>query len=268
MSAREKLYKIRDDINEDQSRLAELELTGVRSENARRRAQLDRRLKIRDLQTKLDLDRDKLARTSRIFSHTRGQVAQLLSAPDELIREGSPVVLLHATKEQRGIDDTGSAYDSIVFVPAGEGKKIELKDPVEVTPATVKREEHGFIRGEVVAISELPATKLAIEAALQHSELADTFLKRYQPGVLLRLHIKLGKGHRPIAFPRVGRYRDRKPVRLVVILGIDQPLKTGTMCQAAIVVDKRRLISLKRAFTQSVANSHLKSIEPFAFEPH
>jgi HlyD family secretion protein len=240
LTAREKLYKIRDDLNEDQARLAELDLTSVRSENARQRAQLERRLKIRELETKLDLDREKLTRTSRIISHTRGQVAQLLSAPDELIREGSPVVLLHASKEQGAIDDTGSPYDSIIFVPAGEGKKIELRDPVEVTPATVKREEHGFIRGEVVAISELPATKLAIEAALQHSELAETFLKRYQPGVLLRLHIKLDRKDASDTAPTNGSGAETgNPFRWSSSSGSKQRLKTGTMCQAAIVVDTR-----------------------------
>ena len=54
-----------------------------------------------------------------------------------------------------------SPYDAIVFVPAGEGKKIDGNDQVEVSPTTVKREEHGFIRGRVVAVSELPATKLS-----------------------------------------------------------------------------------------------------------
>jgi HlyD family secretion protein len=256
LTAREKLYKIRDDLNADQSKLAELDLTAIRSENARRRAQLERQLKIRDLETKLALDRDKLTRTSRIVSHTRGQVAQLLSAPDELIREGSPVVLLHATKEQRGIDDTGSAYDSIIFVPAGEGKKIELKDAVEVTPATVKREEYGFIRGEVVAISELPATKLATEAALQHSELADTFLKRYQPGVLLRLHIKLRRKNaaNPTPASRLATEKGN-PFDWSSSSGSDQRLKTGTMCQAAIVVDKRPLISLILPWTKKLLSA-------------
>jgi HlyD family secretion protein len=256
LSAREKLYKIRDDLNGDQSKLAELDLTAVRSENARRRAQLERRLKIRELETKLGLDRDKLTRTSRIVSHTRGQVAQLLSVPDELIREGSPVVLLHAHKQPKGIDDTGLPYDSIIFVPAGEGKKIELHDPVEVTPATVKREEHGFIRGEVVAISELPATKLAIEAALQHSELADTFLKRYQPGVLLRLHVQLEERTPSNSSPSSRPVSETgNPFRWSSSSGSDQRLKTGTMCQAAIVVDKRRLISLILPWTKKLVEA-------------
>ena len=82
-------------------------------------------------------------------------------------------------------------YESIVFVPAGEGKKIDEGNFVEVMPATVKREEHGFIHGRVVSVSELPATRLAMEAALQHPDLVEAFLKKYAPGVLLRVHVKL-----------------------------------------------------------------------------
>ncbi len=90
-----------------------------------------------------------------------------------------------------------------------------------MTPATVKREEHGFIQGEVVAISELPATKLAIEAALQHSELADLFLKRYSargpapPSCQAR-----GKRHHPFNACESAAHADRKPVPMVVSLRI------------------------------------------------
>ena len=101
------------------------------------------------------------------------------------------MVLLHSPKSELGTDDAGAAFDSIVFVPAGEGKRINVDDDVEISPATVKREEHGFIHAKVVAVSELPATRLAMESALQHPELVDSFLKRYAPGVLLRVHVKL-----------------------------------------------------------------------------
>ncbi len=87
--------------------------------------------------------------------------------------------------------DYDGRYECIVFVPAGEGKKIDVDHFVEVMPATIKREEHGFIRGKVVAVSELPATRLAMEATLQHPDLVETFFKRYAPGVLLRVLVKL-----------------------------------------------------------------------------
>jgi HlyD family secretion protein len=256
LESREKLYVIRDDLNKGQSRLAELELEGITAENLRRRAELERALKIRQLKTKLALDREKLDRTSRIISRVHGRVAQVLSARGELVHEGSPVILLHAPKQDPGADDDGPPYESIIFVPAGEGKKIELGDPVEVSPATVKREEHGFIKGKVVAISELPATKLAMEAALEHPELVDTFIKRYAPGVLLRVHVKLDEADAKPASRSGQPTADRlNHFRWSSSSGHSQPLKTGTMCQAAIVVEKRTLISLILPWTKTVVGT-------------
>jgi HlyD family secretion protein len=245
LESREKYYDIRDDLNKGRSRLAELELERVTSETARGRARLERTLKIRQLETKLKLDLEKMERTSRLISPAKGQVAQVLHANGDLVHEGSPILLLHAPKEGQGADDSGPSYESIVFVPAGEGKKIELNNPVEIVPATIKREEHGFIRGRVVDISELPATKLAMEAALEHPDLVDAFLKRYAPGVLLRVHIRLEKSdpnrHNPFLWSSSS--------------GPDQPLKTGTMCQAAIVVQKRRLINLILPWTKKLVGA-------------
>ena len=54
LESREKLYVIKDDLNKGQSRLAELDLEATTADYARKRAQLERRLKIRQLETKLD----------------------------------------------------------------------------------------------------------------------------------------------------------------------------------------------------------------------
>ena len=84
-----------------------------------------------------------------------------------------------------------------------------------------------------------------MESSLQHPELVDAFVKRYAPGVLLRVHVKLdeAKTSGPAQAGRAGsagtnHFDWSSPS------GRRQPLKTGTMCQAAIVVEKRRLISL------------------------
>ena len=181
LESREKLYQIKDDLNKATSRLAELDLEWTKGENARRHAQLERKVKIQQLKTHLELDRAKLIRTSQVVSQVSGRVVQVLSAIGELVPEGSPVVLLDCPKSENSGDGEAGNYESIVFVPAGEGKKIDLGDRVEVTPATIKREEHGFIRGRVVGVWEMPATKRAMEAALEHPELAEAFVKRYAP---------------------------------------------------------------------------------------
>ncbi len=238
-------YTIQNDRNTGLSKLAELELTQLTSENVRQRARLQRQLEISKLDTKFELDRAKHKRTSRIVSHVQGTVTQILTAADEYVREGAPVVLLSSPRETMSRPDLDRPYECIVFVPAGEGKKIDVDNFVEVMPATIKREEHGYIRGQVVAVSELPATRLAMEAALQHPDLVETFLKRYAPGVLLRVHVRLE--------PRPGAASndadeidpaDLNRFRWSSSSGAKQKLKTGTLCEAAIVVEKQRLITL------------------------
>jgi HlyD family secretion protein len=242
LESREKFYDIRDVLNKGETRLAELELERVTSEYARERARLERRLKIEELRTKLRLDGDKLVRNSRVVSPARGEVTQVLSVPGGLVQEGAPVALLHAPKAQWGADDAGPSYDAIVFVQAGEGKRIQAGDTVEVVPATVKREEHGFIRGRVAAIAEMPATRQAMEAALEHPELVEAFLKRYAPGVVLRAQIQLEKRDDPATSGRAPARRN--PFKWSSSSGADQRLKTGTICQAAIIVERRPLIRL------------------------
>ncbi len=250
-------YTIQNDLNNGLSRLAELELTRLTSENVRQRARLQRQLEISKLETKLELDSDKLDRTSQIVSHAQGTVTQILTAADEYVREGAPVVLLSSPKETIPGPDFDGPYECIVFVPAGEGKKINVTDFVEVMPASIKREEHGFIRGNVVAVSELPATRLAMEAALQHPDLVETFLKRYAPGVLLRVHVKL-ELRQGVATDDATEIdpKDLNRFRWSSSSGEKQMLKTGTLCEAAIVVEKPRLITLVVPWVKKLTDLH------------
>jgi HlyD family secretion protein len=253
LESRDKLYDIRDDLNKGQSRLAEIELDAIKSDNARRRVRLEREHRIREKDTKLKLDREKLMRTARIVSHVHGSVAQVLSARDELVKEGAPVVLVHSPRSEPETDGPGAAYEAVVFVPAGEGKKVEIGHAVEISPATIKREEHGFMRGRVVGVSELPATRLAMDAALAHPELVDTFVKRYAPGVLLRVQIKLEElAAADVGAPSPRGSKPANPFRWSSASGSRQALKTGTMCQAAIIVKKRRLINLLLPWTKTL----------------
>jgi HlyD family secretion protein len=256
LESREKLYEIEDDLNKGQSKLAELDLEATTTDYTRKRAQLERQLKIRQLKTKLELDREKFTRTSRIISKVHGHVAEVLTARGDLVHEGSPVLLLHSPRADRGNEDAGPLYESILFVPAGEGKKIAIGDDVELSPATVKREEHGYIKGKVVAISELPATRLAMEAALEHPQLVDAFLKRYAPGVLLRVDVHLPDRVAPKGSgPSRSQSAPGNRFDWSSSSGRAQSLTTGTMCHAEIVVEKRQLISLILPWTKRVVGA-------------
>ena len=70
-------------------------------------------------------------------------------------------------------------------------RKSTRDDVVEVSPTTVKREEHGFIRGRVVADLRAARDEAGDGVCAPAPELVDAFVKRYSPGVLLRVHVKL-----------------------------------------------------------------------------
>ena len=100
------------------------------AENARGRAQLERRLKIDELETKLELDREKLERTSRVVSPARGQVA---AGPERtmggLVQRGGTGRLAARAQAEQGADDSEPPYESIVFVPAGRGEEDRGRQP-------------------------------------------------------------------------------------------------------------------------------------------
>ncbi len=214
-------------------RKAELQQELSNAEISRQRSQFERRLKITQQETKLDLDRKKLETTSRIVSNADGVVSKFLAR--DLVYDGTPLVLLHAARPQRGVDHSDPLYDAIVFVPAIEGRKVEVGYLVQVFPATINREDYGFIYGRVSSVGQLPATKLTLEEALGNPELAGEFLNRYRRERLLLVKVKLEDRAEP--YPT---YSNR--FRWSTAYGPGARLKTGTMCQAAIVIWRRRLI--------------------------
>ena len=85
----------------------------------------------------------------------------------------------------------------------------------------------------------------------------ETFLKRYAPGVLLRVHVQLE--------PRQGvtnydaneiDQEDLNRFHWSSSSGAKQKLKTGTLCEAAIVVEKHRLITLVLPWVKKLMELH------------
>ena len=224
LESREKLYQIKDDLNKGTSWLAELDLEWTKGENLRRQRAARRKVKLQQLKTHLDVDRAKLLRTSQVVSQVNGRVVQVLSAIGELVPEGSPVVLLDCPKSEHIGDGDAENYESIVFVPAGEGKKIDLGDRVEVTPATIKREEHGFIWGRVVVSGKCrppserwkPARTSRARRGVRQAVCANG---------LLRVHVKLDEPAFPEAAAAAAsgarggvRSQSGQPISLVIAL--------------------------------------------------
>jgi HlyD family secretion protein len=129
--------------------------------------------------------------------------------------------------------------EAIVFVPAGPGKKVRVDHGVEISPATTRREEHGFIRGVVSSVSEIPANEAAMLAELKHKTLVTSFLNQSAGRSLLLIRVRLPEA---AATLRDGVRANK--LTWSSSAGALQPVLSGTLCSASIVAERRRLVSL------------------------
>ncbi len=111
-----------------------------------------------------------LAETARLTtvveSPYAGRVVEVRVADGALVSPGTPLV---AVEPAEGAADGLAAA---LYLPASEGKKVLAGMTVHISPATVRREEHGYLVGEVIFVSDYPATPQSMRSTLQNEELA------------------------------------------------------------------------------------------------
>jgi HlyD family secretion protein len=208
----------------------------LRDETLRNRASLKRKLAVREAETRLELLQARFQRDTRIVSPYAGKVVDLLITPHALVEKGTAAALL------RSLNTASEDLEAILFVPAGQGKKIRVGDAVQVAPDTVRRQEHGFIRGEIRTVSEIPCTDQAMLAELKHPALVSSFVEKYRGQVLLTIHGALREA--PSSVAADGTHAPLNRLDWSSASGAYQPVSSGTLCSASIVVERRPLIVL------------------------
>ncbi len=158
-----------------------------------------------------------------VLSPYEGRVVEIKTASGSLVGQGSSLM----TVEKAGSEPGG--LQAVIYVPAAEGRKVHAGMTAEITPSTVKREEYGFMFGEVAYVSDYPATAQSMMLLLQNETLVRELMGLSSPievrAVLLRDSNFSGY-----------RWTSSQGPAVVV--------KSGTLCAGGIVVDKQRPVSL------------------------
>jgi HlyD family secretion protein len=221
-----------------QAKLQEMSYGRIEDTTRRQRDKLKRSLAIHEAEVKLALLRERHERESRVVSPYAGRVVEVMITPHVLVDKGAPVALLSPRDADAGAGET-APMEAIAFVPAGPGKKVRVDHAVEISPATVRRQEHGFIRGVVRSVSEIPATEAAMLAELKHKTLVTSFLNESGNQALLLVRI-----HLPEAPAAPGRGTGANRLTWSSSSGAAQVVLTGTLCTASVVAERRPLIAL------------------------
>jgi HlyD family secretion protein len=225
-------------IGDSLAKLQELKYNQHEDVNKRQREKAQRTLDIEKAKTKLALIGNRLERDTRVVSPYKGKLIDLMITEHALVEKGAVAALL------RPEGPADPPMEAIVFVPAGLGKKIAEYHEVEVSPDTVRRQEHGFIHGVVTKVSEIPATEAAMLAELKHKNLVSSFAAQYSGQVLLFIHADLRENEVARDPARASRYGLKNKLAWSSWSGGRQEVSSGTLCTASIVVEREPLIVL------------------------
>jgi hypothetical protein len=162
-----------------------------------------------------------------------GQLLTTVSGQGVLVRAGvvataSPAgVSPNKTLAVRTDVDT---LEVLIYVPVTQADAIRPQMEVQICPAAVPREQHGFIRGRVVAVAEDPTPAAAL-------------MERLESATLVKPMGSTG----PVLEIRVAMERDRgTPSGYRWSSGQGAPIRLhpGTLCLADIVIRRDTPISL------------------------
>lgn len=163
--------------NRDELASLRLELEGFALERLEERRLLEQQLDdLRRQRRDLDLEqkelRASLEENANVVSPHSGRVIELALDLGDVVAPGTAILTMEVA---------GEDLVAVLFVPADAGKQVRVGMDARISPATVKREEHGFLLGEVTWIADFPSTSRGMERLLGNADLVDRLMAEGPP---------------------------------------------------------------------------------------
>ena len=170
---------------------------------------------------------------SRITAGFAGTITELTISQHDYVQPGTPLGNIIRTGGQGG---QGSSV--ILYVPLDKGKLISEGMEVNVSPATVNREEHGYIIGRVRKVSEYAVSQEQMMTTLKNQQLVQAF-----GGQMAVMEIDVELMH-DATTPSGYKWSTPK--------GAPDPVAPGTIISAEIRVGSRRPIDMVVPFIKKL----------------
>ena len=216
-TARERVAQL-----DDETKLIEMRRLERQSKN--RLTLLDERLKLQELERRLARLEAQFGQEEAIRSPHSGRVAEVKIAVGDVVANGAPLATLVRT------EDVDSDVVALIYVSPRDGRRIRTGMKAEIVPTTAKKEEFGFVLGEVEDVSDVAATIEGMRSVLKNDQLA---AKLAGEGAPIAVRVRLEKDHEA---PSGLRWSSSK--------GPPQTIPSGTLLDAAVIVERIPILSL------------------------
>ena len=206
------------------NRLSELALNLEQQASKRRQDLAELRINAQNLTRRADNLRQEYDRDSRVVAINAGAIAEISVDVNDRVVPGQVIARVL-------VDDPGAAgLTAIAYLPAADGKKVKPQMEALVTPSTVKVELDGYVRGRVLRVAELPASREGLLRRLKNAAQVEEILKAGTP---FEVEVELQRDN---STPSGYAWTSGQ--------GPDIRIEPGTIARTEIVVGRVHLISL------------------------
>ena len=232
----QRVVSIESNISSVRTQVTQIQAERYSTRNAGLEPSLAAEARIAEFGRQLDALQFELESATRVTSPYAGQVLELKVFTGNLVGAGTPVLSLQSGD---------LAVEGVFFISAAKAKSVQPGMAVEVSPTSVRREEFGFMHGEVVRVSDFPATQEALMRLFENAVLVQSLT-----------------GSGPVHQLSVRLLRDpENPERFLwsSSKAADISITAGTLYSGQVVTRRQRPISEAFSAPQALATSEHSS---------
>ncbi len=167
---RQDYLRTQQQLEESRNQLNEIALTGFDSRRQTEEEIRSVERQIREVEVQLAGLVNQYNLSVQMISPYSGRVIEVKTNPGTLVNAGQSILSMERTgKDIKNLE-------AVIYVSSLDGKKIRPGMEVLISPAAVKREEHGYMVGWVTSVAEFPATQQGMMRILQNEQLVRDML--------------------------------------------------------------------------------------------
>ncbi|MEM9664970.1 MAG: NHLP bacteriocin system secretion protein [Bacteroidota bacterium] len=228
LTTRQQLQSTQERAEDLRSERKQLSIRLLSQDNQRRQDLLASRMQISELEQEIAQLTDQLDLATQVTSPYTGRILEVMAEVGSLVGQGRPIMRLDR------IGDDVQNLEAVLYIPSQDGKRIKPGMRVQVSPTTVRREEHGSMQARVTQVSDFPATPEGMARVLKNQQLVRVMSDGgapYETYASLELDPSTLSGFKWSSST-----------------GPDQQIQSGTIASATIIVEERRPAELVLPF--------------------
>lgn len=160
---------------------------------------------------------------STVSSPHRGRLLEVFVHAGEMVVPGQKLFTMEVYREGE------EELKAFLFVSAEAGQSLRPGMKAHISPLTVRKEEHGYIVGEVEYVADFPSSLEGVQRVLANEDLARRMVGEIIP---IQVRIKLLSHDTPSGYLWTSGQ------------GPEQPVSSGTLCQGKIIIREERPLAL------------------------